>query len=161
MEVTTDNLMVGDLLMFKGYSGEYLYSKVKCIDSRSGKIVLDNRWVDNEQMEYIPIDRDILKRLGFTFSWDENLSLRLFDGDVVEIFFEDDTWNVRIHSKYEHKSVKSPIKYFHEIQHGLRLLKLDYISDELVSQLIGHTELDNSEFDYGHDVKYDSGYEDS
>lgn len=94
--------------------GDWVYCKEKKKYGRVDKLEHD---VEDESVEPIPLTEEILKKNGF------------LGNDYGEIIIGE--WRIMCDCLYvailhnEHVCIDTPIRYVHELQHALRLCKID------------------------------------
>lgn len=128
-------LQVGDWVLINGTS-----HKIQAIDSIDAEIQADddlyyigeNRYHSEDKIEGIPITPEILERNSFKKIRDEYVVFGWENVKQWHITLEDfkpqfDFWFIT--SSDRDLNIRGQIRYVHELQHALRLCKLDELAD--------------------------------
>lgn len=122
-------LQIGDWCQSKNYEGNYLYNRVVALDSRSNQIVLENRWVDTDIIEPVPLTHEILEKNGWKDA-DENLVHNKY------VFIHGESGVLTLNHwvdfyTFSFAGGDREVKYVLQLQHILRDCHLEELADNL------------------------------
>jgi hypothetical protein len=124
----TTDLMIGDWVFYKNFKGNLVPHKIICISETFAEFEdPPYNLYKYERMYPIPLTPEILEKNGFVIS-SEHANLYFSEGDEKMSFclrkMYDKLNNFVFYGSICYNIV-SPIKYVHELQHALKLCKID------------------------------------
>lgn len=140
-----NELMTGFFVYFCCFDGSKIV--VRVTGSKDGIVYGDSKkgshWCNIEKVEPIPITPEILARIGFTieevpkYDYDclddeYTATLKCVDGRKCNVEIEYRTYRNEItvfshdyHNILQYRSIETQVEYIHELQHILRVMKVD------------------------------------
>ena len=138
-------LMTGAFVYFNCFDGSKI---VVCVTGfKDGIVYGDSKkgshWCNIEKVEPIPLTPEVLARMGFTieevpkyddtYAEDEyTATIKCVDSRKCEVKIEYNTYwkklrafNYDPHNRLEFTSIETQVEYVHELQHILRVIKVD------------------------------------
>ena len=126
LEVKPNELMIGDWVVCKKWrENPFKLTRINDSGRFCYGITSNGTQVEPfllEEIEPIPLTVEILEKNGFHKEWDEDIILMVCDTIIVEI---GDKHTLYKDGKMYLRRVLSPLYYVHELQHALRLCRIE------------------------------------